>query len=71
MDSEKEILLEFFNHVQLLIYLFIYLSIYLFMAALGLHCCTQAFSSFGEQGLLFIAVASLVAGHGLWEHRLQ
>ena len=46
---------------------------YLFiLAALGLHCCTQAFSSCGEQGLLFvavrgllIAVASLVAYHGL------
>ena len=42
------------------------------MAALGLRCCTQAFSSCGEWGLLFlvvrgllIAVASLVAEHGL------
>ena len=40
------------------------------MAALGLRCCTQAFSSCGEQGLLFvvvhrllIAVASLVVEH--------
>ena len=40
------------------------------MAALGLRCCAQAFSSCGEQGLLFvamcgllIAVASLVAEH--------
>ena len=40
------------------------------MAALGLRCCTWAFSSCGEQGLLFvavrwllIAVASLVAEH--------
>ena len=45
---------------------------YLFLAALGLRCCAQAFSSYGEQGLLFIvvrglltAVASLVAEHGL------
>ena len=45
---------------------------YLFLAALGLHCCEWAFSSCGEQGLLFIvvhglliAVASLVAEHGL------
>ena len=44
----------------------------LFLAALGLHCCARAFSSCGEQGLLFvearwllIAVASLVAEHGL------
>ena len=46
--------------------------IYLFLAALGLRCCAQAFSSCSEQGLLFvvvhgllIAVASLVAEHGL------
>ena len=52
-------------------YLFI-LFIYL-LAALGLRCCTWAFSSCGEPGPLFaavsrppIAVASLVA-----EHRLQ
>ena len=37
-----------------------------------LHCCTQAFSSCGEWGLLFVvvhglltAVVSLVAEHGL------
>ena len=52
-------------------YKFIYLFI-LFMAALGLCCCARAFSSCGERGLLFIAVhglliavASLVAEHGL------
>ena len=46
--------------------------IYLFLAALGLHCCTRAFSSCSEWGLVFvvvcrlvIAVASLVAEHGL------
>ena len=51
---------------------FIYLFIYLFIAALGPHCCAWAFSSCGEQGLLFVAVcglfivvASLVAEHGL------
>ena len=45
---------------------------YLFLAALGLHCCARASPSCGEQGLLFvemrgllIAVASLVAEHGL------
>ena len=50
---------------------FIYLFIYLFLAALGLHC-TRAFSSCVQRGLLFIAVcglliavASLVAEHGL------
>ena len=44
----------------------------LFLAALGLCCCEQAFSSCGERGLLFvavhgllIAVASLVVEHRL------
>ena len=48
------------------------LFVYLFMAVLGLCCCTQAFSNWGKQGLLFvvvcgllIAVASLVVEHGL------
>ena len=47
-------------------------SFYLFLVALGLRCCLWAFSSGGEQGLLFvavrrllIAVASLVAELGL------
>ena len=51
--------------------LMLYLSIYL-LAALGLCCCARAFSSCGKRGLLFvavcgllIAVASLVAEHGL------
>ena len=50
---------------------FIYL-INLFLAALGLYCCTLAFLSCGERELLFIAVhglliavASLVAERGL------
>ena len=30
------------------------------MAALGLHCCTWAFSSCGEWGPLFIAVCGLL-----------
>ena len=48
------------------------LCFFFFLAALGLHCCTWAFSSCGEQGLLFVevrgllvAVASLVAERGL------
>ena len=47
-------------------------KIYLFLAVLGLRCCAWAFSSCSERGLLFvavhgllIAVASLVAEHGL------
>ena len=56
--------------------LFIYL--YLFLATLGLRCCREAFSSYREQGLLFIvvrglltAVASLVVEHRLEARGLQ
>ena len=55
-----------------IIYIYIYFNfIYLFLAVLGLCCGTPAFSSCGEQGLLFVAVhrlivvASLVAKHRL------
>ena len=34
--------------------------IYLFLAALGLCCCTWAFSSCGERGLLFLVVRGLL-----------
>ena len=58
-----------------LIYLFYF---YLFLPALGLRCCTRAFSSCGEQGLLFItvrglliALASLAAEHGLQARGLK
>ena len=62
---------------MLLCILFMLLCIYiflinLFLAALGLRCCARAFSSCGERGLLLVAVrrllmavASLVAEHGL------
>ena len=43
--------------------------IYLFLAALGLRCCTRDFSSCGEWGLLFVAVHGLliaVASLLLW-----
>ena len=73
MEFSRTIL--FLVTIYLFIYLFIYkfiLFIYLFLAALGLRCCTRAFSSCDQQGLLFvvvrrllIAVASLVAEHGL------
>ena len=58
-------------------FLKINLFIYLFLAVLGFHCCAWAFSSCGEQGLLFvavhgflIAVSSLVVEHGLQAHKL-
>ena len=55
-----------------LIHLFIYLFIYLFLAVLGLCCCSQAFSSCGEWGLLFIVVRGLliVVVSLVAEHRL-
>ena len=50
----------------------LFFLIYLFLAALGLCCWAQAFSSCRERGLLFIAVhrllivvVSLVVEHGL------
>ena len=51
---------------------FLIYFIYLFLAVLGLRCCTQAFSSCGEQGLLFIAVRGLliVVASLVVEHRL-
>ena len=59
------------DHVKLFIYLFISYFV-LFLAVLGLRCCARALSSSVERGLLFIAVrglliavASLVAEHGL------
>ena len=58
--------------MSLLFFFFINLFIYLLLVVLGLHRCTQAFSSCSEWGLLFFAVrrllievASLVAEHGL------
>ena len=43
---------------------------YLFLVALGLHCCVQAFSSCGE--LLFTAVHGLLTAMAslVVEHRL-
>ena len=48
----------FFFYLILFIYLFIF-------GCVGSSVRARAFSSCGEQGLLFIAVASLVAEHGL------
>ena len=58
--------------ISYVLFFFLNKFIYLFLAVLGLRCCAWAFSSCGEWGLLFvavrrllIAVASLVAEHGL------
>ena len=49
----------------------VYLFVYLFLAALGLRCCAQAFSSCGERGLLFVVVCGLlIEVASLVEHRL-
>ena len=63
--------ISIFNFFIFIFVKYIYLF-YLFLAALGLHCYAWAFSSCSEWGLLFIAVrglliavASLVAEHGL------
>ena len=49
------------------------LFIYLFLAALGLRCCAQTFSSCGERGLLFVAVRRLLikVSSLVVEHRFQ
>ena len=73
LDSSSTFLLAMESQFhQRLIISFFFKLIYLFLAALGLHCCARAFSSCGEQGLLFvvvhgllIVVASLVVEHGL------
>ena len=61
-----------FSSSLFLIFFNINLFIYLFLAALGLHCCARAFSSCGEWGLLFScgaralgAWASVVVARGL------
>ena len=41
-------------------FIFLYIYFIIFLAALGLRCCTRAFSSCSEQGLLFIAVCGLL-----------
>lgn len=49
---------------QFYLFLFIIVSIYLFVAALGLRCCVGLFSSCGRWGLP-VAVAALAAEHRL------
>ena len=51
---------------------FFFYFLFLFLAVLGHHCCAWAFSSCGEQGLLFVAVCRLltVVASLVVEHRL-
>ena len=69
------IFIAYYTLEQVLCYL---LKKYFFIAVLGLHCCTRAFSSCGALQLLCIVVcglliagASLVAEHGLQAGGLQ
>ena len=63
-----------FHSKHCCLFLFIYNLFYLFifLAALGLHCCMRAFSSRDERGLLFIAVHGLliVVASLVVEHRI-
>ena len=74
LPSWTQLVLTSFCHVLWLCHIFCFL----FLAALGLHCCARAFSSCGNWGLLFVAVhgllivvASLATEHGLQVHGLQ
>ena len=81
MGLLKGLLMVLFCHfirLELLGFLKFILLIYLFLAALDLCGCARAFSSCGQRGLLFIAVcgpliavASVVAEHGLQVRGLQ
>ena len=73
-ESQKKVLCERRQSQEYILYCYFLINLFicLFLAVLGLCCCTWAFSSCGKQGLLFvvvqgllIAVASLVAEHGL------
>ena len=51
---------SFFEYFFSSLEIFIYLFVCLFLAALGLCCCVQTFSSCGERGLIFVAVRGLL-----------
>ena len=72
-DAASETHLEEIRKVAgQLSFIWVMKTFFFFLAALGLCCCAQAFSSCGEQGVFFVAVhrllivvASFVAEHGL------
>ena len=64
----KELPIPPFNSVNFCFIYFFILFIYLFLAALGLHCCAQAFSSCGKQGPLFAVVHGLHPWRWLFLH---
>ena len=50
----------------------LFIDLLFILAALGLHCCARALSSYSERGLLFVAVCGLliVVASLVVEHRL-
>uniref|UniRef100_A0A8C9BYV8 NAD(P)H dehydrogenase [quinone] 1 n=1 Tax=Phocoena sinus TaxID=42100 RepID=A0A8C9BYV8_PHOSS len=60
MDRTDYIHIFLYSFVKHNRFFFFKLLIYLFMAALGLHCCMWAFSSCSEWGLFFVAVHGLL-----------
>ena len=68
------ILWKFFSSFDRLTFdLYCFVVIILFLVAPGLRCWARAFSSFKEQGLLFLAVLELLTTVGflVLEHRLE
>ena len=68
----ETIFITVWNSVLLKDYRIFFFFFNVFLTAWGLRCCAQAFPSYSDQGLLFvavrrllIAVASLVAEHRL------
>ena len=53
---------QFFKRIYFVfnVFFFFYKFIYLILAVLGLHCCAWDFSTYGERGLLFVAVHGLL-----------
>ena len=56
----KIILLPSFVLVVVVVFINLFYYLFLFLAALRLHCCAWAFSGYGERGLLFVAVCWLL-----------
>ena len=61
MHISSSLFFRFFSHIGHYRVFFFFLNkfIYLILAALGFRCFVQAFSSCGQQGLLFVAVCGL------------
>ena len=57
MENSRSVLKKFFlENVLYLHHIFFNLFFSIFLAALGLHCCKESFSSCSEWGLLYCGV---------------